>query len=454
MLKWVDLNAFTLHTWSDEWVSASVRRIMSMWKRHHTLVYLATASVLAAATGSCTASGSQGVGQEPDRAGVTRATVPSESKTATRRSEKSGASGITSRSLRENDGSHSARFNASRTVGSSNESGAPKARPGGGAESLVLGSVPPASDVTDWVNYVPREPMWFIPAGAGVRNSSVYPEDNRLGLSPWWRGPNAVDNLIGRIQTGYDHGARWFFVNRPMGTLGTTYVPAGSWLTLSEQKRDELPEKLTEALVDHFDEPVHIVWFIGSDLEDARSIVGWTPSRDEYYFQVGANDTWDRTVASRVTLGGWISTGASGIAIDNSAPPHKREHFMSMFHQLVRPPFSMLVFGEALPLVYNGSRITTHDDGTLMLDMDSLRRMPWLATATYLNMRYPNHFAPGQGSLDPENTRVFVWFDYSSITYGNPDQREQLVDRWMDRGLIPITMDPVMFRRAKDRLAE
>lgn len=322
-----------------------------------------------------------------------------------------------------------------------------------GGQTRDLNTVPLSGEVANWYEYVPREPMWLITCAAGVQSSTVHPEDNHLGLVPWWRGPNAVDSLIERINVGYRYGARWFFINRPMGALGTTYVPGGTWLSLSEEKREELPRKLTNALLDYFEEPVHIVWFVGSDLDDPRSIVGWTPDRDQHYFRLGANQTYEQTIASRVTLGGWLSTGAAGIAIDNSAPPHKRETYISMFHQLIRAPFSTLVFGEALPLVYQGNRLQTHSDGTFKLDMEALGRMPWLATDSLMNTWFGSHFAPGMVSLDPEKTRVYVWYLESNQVM-SVAHREQLIDRWVDRGLIPIVADPVMFRRARARLLE
>ncbi|MEZ6164865.1 MAG: hypothetical protein R3B67_10560 [Phycisphaerales bacterium] len=48
-------------------------------------------------------------------------------------------------------------------------------------------------------------PMWAISCYTGQRNSPVEPAGNDRGIANWWRGDNAVDELINRIQQGYDY---------------------------------------------------------------------------------------------------------------------------------------------------------------------------------------------------------------------------------------------------------
>lgn len=305
-----------------------------------------------------------------------------------------------------------------------------------------------------WQDRVPREPMWFINAGPGVRNSSVHPEDNARGLAVWWRGDHAVDNLVQRIQTGYGYGARWFFINRPMGTPGNTHVPGASWLTMDQNKRDNLPNELTQALLDEFDEPVHVVWFVGSDMSDPREYSGWTQGRDSLYYQIGQGDNWEQLIGSRVTLGGWISTGASGIAIDHSSPLGEREHFIRLFEQLNQFPFNLAIYGEAYPLVYENGRIARDDDRAPLLDQEAIRSMPWIATDAYIEGQWTVSVETETFALDENDTRMFVWFSRTSLIYGGENQRKNLVHTYMDRNLIPITSDPVMFREALDRLRQ
>ena len=304
-----------------------------------------------------------------------------------------------------------------------------------------------------WQDRVPREPMWFINAGSGLRNSNVYPEDNARGFSNWWRGDGAVGELINRIGQGYDLGARWFFVNRPMGTPGNTYVPGASWLTLDDTKRDELPELLTQALLDEFDEPVHVVWFVGSDMSDPRSYPGWTPGRADEFYQLGREGSWEELIGSRVTLGGWISTGASGIGVDNSSPMHKRAHYRRLFEKLGGFPFHLNIYGEAYPLEFGADGRTVRDaNGTPVLDQEYIEAMPWIGATSYFVDRWPAFVESDSFPLNTETTRMFIWFDQRLARYGDEDERRALVNQYMDRGLIPITADRVMFQEALARM--
>ncbi|MDF1809365.1 MAG: hypothetical protein P1U42_06685 [Phycisphaerales bacterium] len=303
-----------------------------------------------------------------------------------------------------------------------------------------------------WQDRIPRQPMWFISAGTANRSSNVHPEDNSRGLAVWWRGENAVDELVRRMHNGYDNGARWFFINRPMGTPGNTEVPGASWLTMDSNKRDDLPMKLSKELLDEFDEPVHVVWFIGSEMSDPREYPGRTPNRASDFYELGKNDTWEQLVGSRVTLGGWISTGASGIAFDASSPLDERQHFIDLFEQLNGAPFNLGIYGEAYPLMYSNNRSTRDGHGTPILDVDAIESMPWIGTTNYIDGRWPNGGQSDSFPLDEDLTRMFVWFERSNLGYGNENQRIDLVNAYMDRGLIPITRDPVMFREAINRM--
>ena len=308
-------------------------------------------------------------------------------------------------------------------------------------------------DADRWQDRVPHEPMWLINAGVSLRNSNIHPENNTQGLASWWRGEHAVPRLIDRIQEGYDAGARWFFINRPMGTPGNTHVPGASWLTMTDTKRDVLPEMLTDALLDQFDEPVHVVWFIGSEMADPREFAGWTTGRDDEYYGVGEDDTWERLIGSRVTLGGWISTGASGLAIDHSSPRDERGHFIRLFEQLNQFPFNLAIFGEAYPLTYtDNGRVARDDEGSPILDQHAIESMPWVATATYFEARWPESRQRDSFPLDPDATRMFVWYGPILMEVTEDDQRIDMAHRHMDEGLIPITNNLVIFNEAMNRL--
>lgn len=319
---------------------------------------------------------------------------------------------------------------------------------GGGGDGA--GDAPnTARNANAWQERVPRTPMWAISCYTGQRNSPVHPSGNDRGIANWWRGDNAVDELINRIQQGYDYGARWFFINRPMGTPGFTDVPAASWLTLEDHKRDELPRKLTDALLDQFDEPVHVVWFIGSDMRDPRDFHGFTDARANEYYGIGENDNWRELISSRVTIGGWLSTGASGIAIDHSAPPNERQHYIELADALGQFPFNLNVYGEAYPLVVENGRTQRDDNNSPIIDTDASSKMPWVAISDYVDRHWPYGSSNVSFPLDTDSTRLFVWMNHSSTFYGNTDeQREERIAQYIDMGLIPITHDPAMFQEA------
>lgn len=304
-----------------------------------------------------------------------------------------------------------------------------------------------------WQDRVPREPMWYIPCGGLVYDNPVHPEDNYRGYAHWWRGEGAVERFIGRIQTGYDVGARWFFINRPMGAPRTTHVPGASWLTLDHDRRDDIPKLLTDALLDRFDEPVHVVWFIGSEMSDPRSFPGWTPGRTDDFYAVGADENWHQLISSRVTLGGWISTGASGIAIDDSSPLAEREHFMRLFESFNGFPFHLMIYGETYPLDFESDgRYLRGGFGKPTFDQHAIETMPWIATTNFLDLNWPLDSQSDVFPVDPDKTRMFVWLEHSNLRYGSDSDRVQLVNAYMDRNQIPITNDPLMFTEAINRL--
>ncbi len=332
--------------------------------------------------------------------------------------------------------------------GGSNGSNGPNGGSGDGSGPSSYGL-----DGDRWQDRVPRLPMWYIATSGGVYNSSVHPEDNYRGYVNWWRGENAVEELITRIGRGYEVGARWFFINRPMGAPSNTHVPGASWLTMSADKREKIPALLTDALLDQFDEPVHVVWFVGSDMTDARDYPGWNAGNEDAFFGVGEDANWTQVVSSRVTLGGWISTGASGIAFDHSGPIGERDHYIRLFEQLSGFPFHLAIYGEAFPLKNENGRVARGASGSPLFDEDAINSMPWIAIDRFIDGRWPIHGSSESFPLDADMTRMFVWFNKAGRHYGSENQRSYLVNSYMDQNLIPITNDPVMFQEAMNRLS-
>lgn len=302
-----------------------------------------------------------------------------------------------------------------------------------------------------WLDQVTREPMWLIHAANGVRGLNYYPEDDHLGTYRWWRGPDAVPNFVEKIREGYAHDARWFLINRPMGTDDTAWVPGASWLTLSDYKRDQLPAQLMDALLDEFDEPVHVVWFVGSKMKDPRTLKGWHPAESDQYYNIGDTSSWKGLLSSRTTLGGWISTGSSGFVFDASSHPRDREHFLQLAHQLRQSPFNQFVGGEAFPRVASETDQPVLDDnGRYVLDVHAMESMPWMGFSQYIRheSRWPYGTKTDTWPPDPETTRMYQVFELANSVYGSDHHKQGLIQQSIREHLIPVTKDPVMFDHA------
>ena len=298
-----------------------------------------------------------------------------------------------------------------------------------------------------WYHSVPREPMWLISAGNGTRS-----DDDPNGLATWWHddNPDAVQNFMSQIMEGYGHGARRFFVNRPMGTDGLSHVSAASWLTLPPSKRSALVDALIDLNLNPNTDPIHIFWFIGSNLKDPRSAAGWNEDGTDYL--LGETDTWEHLITSRNILGGWASTGASGLFIDHSSSVDERQHFRFLSRQLLQSPFEMIIGGEAFPLALDGRGKTLHDadNNSPTLDQDSVGAMSWVGTYSYIQhpSRWPQGTTNATWPPNAETSRMFCWFN-STKALGSDSDKRGIIELTIRDGLIPITNDAGMFSHAR-----
>jgi len=318
------------------------------------------------------------------------------------------------------------------------------------ASDISIGVLPKIDPIrARWYHSVPREPMWKIDCFTGNRDS-----ENPNALVNWWRddNPDAVTNFIDRIKVGYSYGARRFFVNRPMGTNGRTHVPASSWLTIPPEKRSELTDALIDLVLEEGLEPIHMFWFIGSELVEPRSLEGWTVSNETYL--LGSAGSWEEQVASRNILGGWLSTGASGLFIDASSPSGEREHFRFLSRQLLQDPFGIIIGGEAYPYALDEDGVTIRENGAPLLSVDDIEAMSWVASTDYI--RHPSRWPEGRKNatwpVDPETTRLYAWFNHRASWYGETeDETIKYVESIIEDGLIPISNDPTIFKYALGR---
>ncbi len=289
---------------------------------------------------------------------------------------------------------------------------------------------------------MPREPMWLLNCFGGQRDLSIRPEENVSGVRGDWRGAEGVDWFIRELRLGYSLGARSFFVVRPMGTSGSSHVPASGWLSIPAEKRIALQERVNDLIMDEFQEPIRIYYFIGSYMTDARGLDGYSEKNLPDAFRLG-DEGFEAQHATRATLGGLMSAGAAGFGIDASAPLRTRYHYVEFAEQMRRPPFNMHVIGEALPVVPKGRGVARDAMGDFKTDDEALERMAWVGTALYMNYRFHHRI------FDPEKTRVFKWYAFREVFEHLSDTEKRQMIQWdFEHGMITICHDKVMFEEA------
>lgn len=292
-----------------------------------------------------------------------------------------------------------------------------------------------------------RDPMWIVTCFGGQRDLTNRPEENYSGVRGNWRGPEGLDWFTDEMRKGYAAGARRFFVNRPMGTDGVSHPSAAGWLTIPKEKRMAMEERINALILDEFDEPVEIYYYIGCYMEDPRSLRGRTTASAEGMFRLGDDDHWKQEVATRITLGGLMGVGATGFGIDGSAFPYAMQHYVELAEELRRPPFNIVLMGEAIPRIKHPITNSWWDNGNAIFDPDLLTRMPYVATSKYLRSRIKDL------KFDRETTRIYQWYegarDFGRAWNDPVTERDlELIRREMDRGTIPMVADPILFAEA------
>tara|TARA_R110002096_G_scaffold173781_2_gene348186 strand:+ start:390289 stop:391215 length:927 start_codon:yes stop_codon:yes gene_type:complete len=296
---------------------------------------------------------------------------------------------------------------------------------------VSMSTAGPTADqrVAESSSWVDRQPMYLISLYTGI-----YTDGNPMGLVPQYNAPDGVDWLLDRIRVAYkEHGARRFFINRPMGCLPTGHVPGGSWLTTP--KRYELAEKLVALQLDELTD-IEVIFFVGTDTQDPRSNEGRPRESSEGFYSIGDTSTPERLTGTRATIGGWISTGASGLAFDHSATTEEYQQYLDLHGQLAG--FCEII-GEAYPLS-GGFDLY----GRRKINMEAVERMPYIATLTNI---FDQGWLTGGPPIrfDPETTQLYVWINLSSEQIGNG----VMMARWLHaNGLIAVSGNPELFMEA------
>lgn len=322
------------------------------------------------------------------------------------------------------------------------------------------------SSVPNAIQNTPKDPMYDIGMFSGTGGNGINP-DNPNGHANWWNvNPNriasdydrldsntglflfaetvesAMRNLQERIQYGYDQGARSFFLNRPMGSNGTSHVSAASWETIEVNKRTQMAATLKQISQGRLGENVKINIFIGSGMYAGDDLRGWTgPNSGGGGFLLGDNSTAERKATSDIVLNGWINDAdVSGIIIDHASPENEREHFAGLGIDLWQE-FGVYLLIEALP-----RDIDPDGPYTREADMDHINRVGAVGTTAYfdnnnfltrpdLNINFSHNF-----------NRIFVWYQNSAS-----DTEQEKIDEYnyyTGLGRFTIARDPTVFALA------
>ncbi|MEL6739687.1 MAG: hypothetical protein AAFP26_03420 [Planctomycetota bacterium] len=284
-----------------------------------------------------------------------------------------------------------------------------------------------------------RRPMYFIQTFGAERDSDRHPDENEGGVAEAFRGPEGVDWFVDEIREGYALGARRFFVNHPGGGTNFTDVTGAAWLTVPEDKRARMTTMIPDSILDEFEEEIEIMYFIGSTMRDPREfegrIPGQTPDPTFTFY-----DEHELALDSlRITVGGLMSAGADAIALDAAARAPVRDQYVQFAHEMANSPFKLKVVGEAIPLVWPG------DGGEPRIHYGYARRMPWVATNSFIERNFPNNRSV---RVNVRQTELYVWVSNHSLLPKADSQKFRKGERWQADGLIVITSEPNVFAGA------
>ena len=224
----------------------------------------------------------------------------------------------------------------------------------------------------NFVVNVDRRPVNIINAFGAGYGQSCFPDEDFYGQPCWFRGPDAIQNLVDRIEALYQSGWRRIWVNRPMGApQGGALVPSMCWETITEEKQEGVRTILTDYLATRPELSFGI--YIGYTLPENCSV--WemyntrTPdfTKREDIQQINCN------------LKEWIKAGIKEIHFDAAATTTNKE----TFPQLVRLLWSQGVLsgGEAFPKI--DVTLPTGEPGRLP-DPAFTNLVPWMFLVWYL----------------------------------------------------------------------
>ena len=262
--------------------------------------------------------------------------------------------------------------------------------------------------------------------------------NNKLGLHPPWASADGVNWLKDELSAGYATGYRRFMLNLPAGhPPGQRLMPSSQWLTMSEERREQLLDMLPQWKADHPDTEISV--YMGFPLSDPTSL--WMPSSREAQTPSILDDwRWFQD-----NLQGWTKCGVTEFGFDYAANPRHVASFVKVARVLAIAGIKCI--GEAIP------RVEVHNGFAVAKEV---------TLAPFFGL---DHFIYERGfndpwHVDPRTTECGVgiskWMRFGSRASPILVTVEMIRD-WVRRGWIPYVYneiwDELVMKLERERLA-
>jgi competence ComEA-like helix-hairpin-helix protein len=161
------------------------------------------------------------------------------------------------------------------------------------------------------------------------------------GVRAQWRGVNAVNWLIGELESRYDAGHRWIWLNRPMGGHPGNNVQGAAWETIPLYKRQQMQNQLKPFLEQNPDLTLGI--FIGTQWDALDSLI---TGDNRYGFDP---DIPHEIAAWHAVTDPWHDIGVRWIILDAASNAHKRPWVHRLIEYEAELGRGIKITGEAIP---------------------------------------------------------------------------------------------------------
>lgn len=202
------------------------------------------------------------------------------------------------------------------------------------------------------------------------------------GVGKWWRGDDAVTNLIARLEDARQFATEigeptiTVILNMPMGGGPQSgHVTGAAVDTIPAYKRALIKQQLKPYLASHPD--VNLKVFIGSSFETMSSSKGYSAARNGQPFPGTAKTFGTDRAAWEYVRDWWKDVGATGFVIDYGSGMANRDWVVDL--NMEDPNFT--VWGEA---IVRGENIANHRQNCVWIAEPRYMRLPSRGLVDYV----------------------------------------------------------------------